>query len=230
MGYIDIGQGKSTLVFLHGWTKKKEDYWELFKLLAPHSRIIAVDLPGFGQTALTKPYALDDYVTDLEDFLRQKKLRKIVLVGHSFGGRVAIKFVLKNSNMVEKLVLIDSAGIERKSLPVLLKIWLSNKTPQTIKHLLPFQVGSDDYRATTGYLRDTMKNIVTENLEPALKNISVPTLLVWGEKDHTTPLWQGRLMHKLINGSKLEVVPDGDHGSPYRKAPNVARVILDFLQ
>lgn len=218
---------KDVLIFLHGWAKKKEDYQELADLLAKKYIVYALDLPGFGVTAIDRSYDLDDYVKHVHKFTQKKSLKKFVLAGHSFGGRVAIKFALKYSGLLEKLILVDSAGIERKSLETKVAKWLAALTPMRLRELFRPMIGSRDYLQSVGLMRETMKKIVAENLEPELSKIKTPTLLIWGEDDHTTPLWMGKTMAAQIQGSTLKVISGGDHGIPYRKAKEVVNAIIN---
>lgn len=217
-----------TVIFLHGWAKKKEDYSQLLELLAKHFKVYALDLPGFGQSAISMAYSLDDYANDVADFMKENKIPKAIFVGHSFGGRVAIKLAVTRPELVEKLILIDSGGIERKTLRVKLIQVLAAVTPVRLRELARPMVGSKDYLQSVGLVRETMKKIVAENLEDILPTINLPALLIWGESDHTTPLWQGKLMHELIKNSELKVIA-GDHGIPYRKAEEVADIICSWL-
>lgn len=217
------------LVFLHGWGKKKEDYQGLLDLLAKKFTIYALDLPGFGKTPIDRPYNLVDYAEYVHEFIQKKSLKKVILAGHSFGGRVAIKFALKDPNLLKKLILVDAGGIERKSIRIKLINSLKSVktfTPEFFNDIFRSLFGSDDYLRASPIMRETLKKVVAENLEFDLPKIKIPTLIIWGENDHTTPLWQGQLMHKLIQGSTLTVVPGGDHGVPYRRAKEVADAIL----
>lgn len=217
---------KENLVFLPGWTKKKEDYHELCELLSKKYKVYALDLPGFGGPKLKKPYSLLDYAEYVINFLEKTKLKKVLLAGHSNGGRIALKIALTRPDLVSQLILIDSGGIERKN--ILIKAIKVIKSIKIIKLVTPDFLrnifGSEDYLKAKENLRKTLVNIVEENLEPELAKIKTKTLIIWGRDDHTTPLWQGKLMHQLIKNSQLRII-DGDHGVPYRKAAEVAKII-----
>ena len=218
------------IIFLHGWGKSKKDYKELLDLLVKKYTVYALDLPGFGQTPIDRPFDLDDYVSYVYKFIKKKNLEKVVLAGHSFGGRVSIKFALKYPELLKKLILIGSHGIERKNL--LIKSINSIKsikliTPDFFQRIFRQVFGSNDYLGASPAMRETMKKVVGENLEPELSKIKVPTQLIWGENDHTTPIWMGKVMTAQIQGSTLSVIAGGDHGVPYRKVKEVANAILN---
>lgn len=210
-----------TTLVLHGWGKNKEDYKELLNLI-PDS--LAIDLPGFGKEPLPRIFDLNDYVSFVAEFLEKKKNRDVVIVGHSFGGRVAIKLAYTKPELVNKLVLVDSGGIQE----ITMKMRLAAKLPR-IGSLGRRLFGSKDYLAASGNLRETMKNVVNEDLVPLLSGINIPTLILWGDKDNTTPIWMGKIMHQKINNSKFVEIKNGDHGIPYRRAKEVASEINKFI-
>ena len=205
---------KENLVFLPGWGKKSGDYQELLALLGQKYQVYPLDLLDDARI-----YDLVDFAQKVRGFLKKEKIPKTILAGHSFGGRVAIKLAISNPELISKLILINSAGIERKNLLI--------KTLKKIKiksELFKSIFGSKDYLAAKGNLRETLINIVEENLEPELEKIKIPTLIIWGRDDHITPLWMGKVMATQIQGSTLSVI-SGDHGLPYRKAREVFDVI-----
>ena len=163
-----------------------------------------MDFYGFGDTPHpNNQLFLDDYVGSVVELINFYKMSNVILVGHSFGGRVAIKLAAKYGYMLEKIVLVDSAGIlPRRKLNYYYKIFihkLCNK--MNIKHI----GGSKDYQALSNVMRLTFKNIVNEDLLPLTKKITLPTLLVWGDKDKETPIYMAKLLHKNIIGSGLIV-------------------------
>jgi len=232
LNFKKTGKGEKTLVFLHGWSKDLSSWDEVVDQLKDEYTCYALDLPGFGKSPLSRPYGLEDYAEDIKGFLVREKVSRAILVGHSYGGRVAIKLASGKPEFLDKLILVDSAGIKSRSWKIKILKFVTNFTPRDLKDGMRFlwpYVASEDYRGSFGLLRETMKKVVEEDLAPALEKISAPTLIVWGESDHTTPLWMGRLMHEGIRGSKLVIIPGGDHGVPYRRSKEVAKTISEFL-
>ncbi|HXS14760.1 MAG TPA: alpha/beta fold hydrolase, partial [Candidatus Saccharimonadales bacterium] len=88
---------REPIVILHGWQKSGKDYAEIQKIFEKEGYIVfSPDMPGFGSEKLAKEaMSVDDYVDFIEAFLQKKKLNKIILIGHSFGGRVGAKFAAK---------------------------------------------------------------------------------------------------------------------------------------
>lgn len=232
--YLELGKSKSdeTIIFLHGWhnTANKEKYLELLKLLSNQYHLIALDFPGFGQSSEpVQPWTVSDYATLVENFIDKLNLKKIILIGHSFGGRVAIKIAAKNKSDIKKIILVASAGVEKKSLSIKLLNATAGLTPQFIKKIFSQHLGSADYKKTSGIMRQTFKNIINEDLQDFFPKIKVPVLLVWGDLDHTTPLDHAKTMKRLIPNSTLKIIKNGNHGIPYRHAPDVAEIILNYL-
>lgn len=228
--YWQKGKGRGVL-FLHGWAKdiNKERYAELLGELAKKYKVTAVDFPGFGGTGIPlEPWNVLDYSKWLVDFLNKTKTESDVLIGHSFGGRVAIKEISGGLLTPQKLVLVASAGIERKSIKVKTLILISDLIPKFIKKMVNF--GSKDLREASGIMRESVKLIVGENLENDISKIAIPTLLIWGSEDNTTPLWQGKLINKLIKNSELKIIDGANHGVPYRQAGEVAKLIIDWVK
>lgn len=227
VAYLRSGKGP-VLLLLHGWGLCKEKYQPLVELLARKYEVVVVDLPGFGQAEAPKiAFRVEDYAQWVVEFIKQEKIRPELILGHSLGGRIAIKLAANRLVDCKRMILVASAGIERKSLRVKIWGWLARITPEVIKNRL--SVGSKDYREARGVMKDTMKLVVGENLENDLPRVSVPTLLVWGREDRTTPLWQAKIINQGIAGSKL-VVMEGNHGLPYKEADKVAQVITKWTR
>jgi len=184
--------------------------------------VTLIDLYGFGETPHPDhPLCLDDYAFGVEEII--KDCEDPILIGHSFGGRVALRIAARD-RIVRGLVLIDSAGMPpRRSLNYYRKIFaykiakLFGKTPRN--------AGSADYAALTGPMRRTFVNIVNESNVPDARVITVPTILLWGEKDRDTPLYMCRKMHALIQSSEMIVISDAGHFS-YLERPDYAYCVI----
>lgn len=228
--YQQKGRGK-TLLFLHGWSLgiNKEKYNELVNLLTKKYKVVIVDFPGFGGTDKPlKPWGVEDFAKWLVNFLKKEKINPDIVVGHSFGGRVAIKGISSGLLTPQKLVLVASAGIGKKSFKVKILILISSLVPKFIKKMVNF--GSKDWREASGIMRESVKLIVGENLENDMSKITIPTLLIWGNEDNTTPLWQGKLINSLIKNSELKIIDGANHGVPYRQPREVAELIIDWVK
>src|SRR6516165_6227419 len=109
--YVAAGSG-APVVLLHGWGARIESWGPIPAILAERFRVLAPDLPGFGETpGPDRAWGTYEYADFLATFLETQELSKPVLVGHSFGGRTSIALAARRPELVGKLVLVDSAGI-----------------------------------------------------------------------------------------------------------------------
>jgi len=232
-----------TLIILHGWQSSKEKWNKVKEILKREGiRIFIPDLPGFRpENELKKPWTLDDYVEWFENFLEiYPELKEgFFLLGHSFGGRMAIKFAAKNPERLKGLILISAAGVQAKN--SLKKTVLKYASPFFKKFsFLPgyyslrkifykFIVGKTDYLQLQGYLKETFKKVIAEDLTHYLDRIKVRTLILWGSEDRITPLSDAKLLKRKIKDSKLEVLEKIGH-APYLENPKLlAEKIKEFL-
>ena len=238
--YKDEGSGK-ILLFLHGWQGNLQSFDTLVPLLTTSYRVIRVDLPGFGKSETQKEvWDLDTYVAFLNNFIEKLNLEIYALVGHSFGGRIAIKGEARKILHARKIVLVASAGVaQRKNFrnfffKVVAKI---GKCVTYIPPLLFWReglrrkmytfIGSDYMNA--GVLKKTFLKIIAEDLTENAKSITVPTLLVWGETDKETPLSDGLRLSKMIANSSFKTLKDCGHFVYKEKPKEVAELIQKFL-
>lgn len=226
------------LIILHGWQSSKEKWQKVKELLESSDlEVIAPDLPGFKpETALEKPWNLDDYVLWLEKFTGEHPLQNFFLLGHSFGGRIAIKFAAKHPEKLAGLILVSAAGIKKKKtiwdriLLAVIKLARKlgveettfEKTPWRILRELFYRcfLRKTDYLNATRQQKEIMKSALEEDLKPLLENISAKTLIVWGKKDKATLLKDGYLMAERIKNSRLEILENIGH-TPHLENPEL---------
>ena len=115
INYIDEGQGE-LVVLLHGWGSNIKLFQASIDLLQKGYKVVTMDMPGFGESEEPKePWSVDDYVDFVIEFLKDYEFTKVTLLGHSFGGRVIIKLCSREKPFeVEKVILVDSAGVKPK--------------------------------------------------------------------------------------------------------------------
>lgn len=199
------------IVLLHGWGANST----LMLPIAKRTDRLCVipDMYGFGDTPHgDNPLNVEDYAKGVIKLLDNLQIDKFDIVGHSFGGRVAIYIATKYASRVNKLVLIDSAGVKpRFNFIKTLKVWLYK-----IKKKLGLDIskyGSNDYKKLDGAMKKTFVNVVNYNQKKDLKNITCPTLIIWGGKDKTTPFYMAKIMRKRIKKSSLFVIEKAGHFS-----------------
>ena len=228
------------ILILHGWGSRSQNWSEVRNLLeAQGIKVYIPDLPGFGQSPpLERPWSLDDYVEWLLKFINDSQARgelsePFFLLGHSFGGAVAVKFTLKHPEKLKKLFLVAPAIIRRKSS----QKERFKKTasffsflPSFIKKIIYKLFIPSDYPVTKGVIRETYLKIIKEDLSSSLSEIKVPTIIIWGKEDKVTPFKEAHFIKEKISGAFLEILPKIGH-SPHREVPGeLTRTILRHLQ
>lgn len=231
-----------TLIILHGWQSSKEKWQEIKEEIEEQSiRVNVPDLPGFKEdTKLGRPWNLDDYVEWVAELLpkvEEVAPPTIFLLGHSFGGRMAIKFAVKYPEKLKGLILVSSAGIKHKKnfcLQAVARIFSKfSFLPgyEFLRKVFYHKIlGKTDYLKAEGALKETFKKTIEEDLTSLLLKIKVPTLIVWGEKDKITPLSDGYLIKERIESSKLEVLKGIGH-TPHLENPELlSQEIINFIK
>jgi pimeloyl-ACP methyl ester carboxylesterase len=241
INYHVSGKGKN-VILLHGWGTKISFFESVHQHLEKYFRVYSIDFPGFGQSdPPDEPWGTEEYTQVLRQFLNDLKIDNPILFGHSFGGKVAIHLAV--TEKVNKIILIDSAGIKAKrGFQYYLKVY-SYKLSKKIAHL-PFvknyaaslvevfkkKAGSEDYQNASGVMRATLVKVVNEDFRHLLPKIQVPTLLVWGENDEATPVSDGQLMEKLIPDAGLVILKNAGHFSYLEKRDEFLIIITNFLK
>lgn len=231
--YEIIGEKPKKLLILHGWMRSYEEWVPIAKRISDEYEIILLDLPGFGKTAMPdKVYSIYDYATFVEHFLDKIEVNTVTLLGHSFGGRIGLILAVK-TNKISNLILVDAAGIEKRSTAASVKITFF----KFAKRLLPSQsaeklrnaMGSPDYK-TAGVMRPIFLKVINEDLSYLLPKIEQPTLIVWGNKDTEVPEWKTRIMKKLIKHATLKVIWGSAHNPHIEKFNELTETITDFIK
>jgi len=232
---------KPTIIILHGWGLRGNVYEPLALLLKNAGfSVYAPDLPGFGSEPLVNnAMTLDDYVAFVYRYIQQNKLAAPILIGHSFGGRIAIKYVFRHPDAVSKIVLTGVPVIRhqslRKKIAYVIAVvggrvlkTLPVKMQDIFRKILYKSIGEWDYYKS-GSLRQVFKNIVSEDLVSCAKNLKIPVLLVWGENDHITPSSDVEKIKKLIPQAQSIIVSNTDHKLPYLEPKEFFAVAQSFL-
>lgn len=231
VNYIQYGEGKDVLL-LHGWGQNIQMMKPIGDNLCSNHRITIIDFPGFGESdEPSTPWTIDDYSLLIENLVRELNIRKPIVMGHSFGGRVAIHF--SSNNPIEKLVLFGSPCIrENKKLPLSTRILKKLKTLPGMDKLgeeMKKYIGSRDYKAASPIMRQTLVNVINEDLSSYARKIEEPTLLIWGEADTEAPVDDARELEKIMIDAALIILP-GTHYAYLDNLGQVINILNSFLK
>jgi pimeloyl-ACP methyl ester carboxylesterase len=239
-------ENKTNIIILHGWGSNPSRWSKFIKLLQQKNKqlkIFCPQLPGFGASKLNKPWNLDDYVSWLENFCKKHCLKKVVLIGHSFGGRIAIKYSVKHAKRVQKMVLINSAGIrttnmfKKKIFYILAKLGKNifqlpglEKLYSTARKILYKLAREKDYFKADSVMQKTMKKIINVDLKNSASLIKCPTLLIWGKDDKITPLKIGEILQDKIEKSRLVIFQHAGHGLPVKNPERIINTVWKYIK
>ncbi len=239
---FEPGQG-APVVLMHGWGCRASTLESVAKTVRGLGRpLINVDFPGFGDSDEPPTvWGVDDYTRAIEELLRREGVGDdVVLLGHSFGGRVGIVYASRNA--VGKLILVDAAGVKpRRTLRYYIKVYsfkakkkalqllLGKERAETCLDRLRAKAGSSDYRNSSPRMRAIMSRVVNEDLCHLMPQIKAPTLLIWGTADTATPLADAKKMETLIPGAGLVEFDGAGHYSFLDRPGQFAAVLTSFL-
>lgn len=194
---------KTPVLLMHGWGCDVRVMRRIFYFLVTLGHeVVSIDFPGFGKSdPPPENFTVFDYATLTEKLIKQLFDRPIIALGHSFGGRIAL--ILGDSECVEKLILVSSAGIKPRRKPsYFVKVGLYKFCKKVLKKDMK-NAGSTDYKALSPIMKKVFVSVVNTDLTENAKKVSVPTLLIWGENDKETPLYMAKKLNKHIRGSRL---------------------------
>lgn len=230
------GAGDLPIVVLHGWGAHVEAVAPILGALEGASDLVALDLPGFGESDPPPgPWDTDDYARFVIGFLDELGIGRAHLIGHSHGGRVSIVLAADRPERVGRLLLVDSAGIpprrgwryrRRVAVAKLGRVVAAIGGPpgKRLQERMRARVASRDYLEASVAMRGTFRALIAADLRDRLPRIEAPTLLVWGERDDDTPLWMARVMEERIPDAGLVVLEGAGHYS-YADAPGQFRAV-----
>lgn len=239
---------KPSLVILPGWGGSAAT-WKPFTNIASRTLdVTVIDLPCFGDTPCPKDvWGVGEYATFVEKKIRELsdingQTSKVTLLGHSFGGQVAVRLVADHPELFSGLILVGAAAIRPWHPLRRLFFWCIAKTGKIIfslpfvekgstfaRELLYRAVGSRDYSTSSGIKRDIFKKIMRENLRSTLQHIRIPTTVIWGTRDAYIPLRYGKKIARLIPGAKLVTISDGRHGLHLQDPELLYTHIVNFM-
>ncbi len=258
--YKEKGSKGKVLLFIHGFSASTYSWRLNMEPLAKDFHVYALDLKGFGYTA--KPaesdYTLDAQAQLVADFMDAMKIKSATLIGNSMGGAISQKVTLKFPDRVEKLVLVDSAGVSEgivmfgalgknistNSLSKTLNyLFMNEHTIKSIVKSLYVQKNLKTDEVAEGYVKpfrtpgieDAFAQMVKgfvedDDLPKRIPEIKIPTLIVWGENDTIIPVTAAKKFNELIKGSKLIIYPEAGHMPMEEHPADFNKAIAEFAK
>jgi len=254
--YIEKGSGEP-VIFLHGFFYDTYMWNKNIDVLAERFKVYALDLWGFGYST-RKPleYGYHLYTQQLLKFMDALNISRASLFGQSMGGGTIINFTVSNQDRVDKIVLVDAAGLPNRlpvmgwisNLPILGELIYSLNSNFIRKMILGTtflhnkQIITDEYfenatrfhkiKGTTEVMLYITRKQFFDTLIEEIKMLSlmnIPTLIVWGREEKAIPLHTGQEMHRILKDSRLEILDEAGHCSHDDQSERFNQLALDFL-
>lgn len=232
INYIRYGNNKGrTIVLLHGWGQNIQ----MMKFIGDKldEDVLILDLPGFGKSKEPDSVlTIYDYADLIHELLTSLNIENPIIVGHSFGGKITLVYASKYKT--DRIVLLASpfrkkitkTSKKTKILKKLKKIPVLNKLEEFAKK----HIGSQDYRNASGIMREILVEHVNLDITKDVKNISCPSLIIWGDADEAVPIEEGQELEKLISDSGLVVYEGCTHYAYLERLDQTIRILKEFFK
>lgn len=228
------GPGPGSVLLLHGWRRTHRDFaamvGEPLEAAGRPVGWLAVDLPGFGSSPEPpEPWGSDEYAALLEELLEDLE-EPVVVVGHSFGGRVGLHLAARRPDAVRGLLLTGVPSLVRLGRPPRPALGFravrfaarAGLVPPSRLEAARSRYGSDDYRAAEGVMRAVLVRVLAERYENQLRALRCPVELVVGEADTAAPPAVAQAAAGLVERCAVTVLPGVGHLAPL-EAPAALR-------
>jgi pimeloyl-ACP methyl ester carboxylesterase len=249
VAYDDAGEGNA-IVFVHGFPHHRKLWAPQVRALAGHSRAVALDLPGFGESDMPEKFEIDAWANGLARFLDALDIKTAIIAGLSMGGYVTLAFWRLHRARVRALVLADTrAGADteegKQKRRETIELARQDGPVAVARATLPGMVGKSTRErepSVVAMMRAMLESASVESIVGAseammnrpdatslLATIDVPTLIIVGDEDVLTPPKESRAMHAAIAGSRLEVIPGAGHVSNVERPAAFNQVLTEFI-
>lgn len=244
MHYSESGpEDAPSVLLMHGWLCNNTTVASIENFLNRRLHVYNLDLPGHGKTDEPDTvWGVEENAAQVEDFIATLGISAPILIGHSHGGRLAIKIASRHPE-IKKMILVDAAGIKpRRKLKYYLKVY----SFKLLKKILLFiygknrgeakiaemrnKAGSADYNNSSQIMKGVMSRCVNEDLKSIMPDIKASTLLVWGDNDTATPLSDAKMMEKLIPDAGVVSFENCGHYSFLDNPAGFRAVVGEFLK
>ncbi len=253
LSYLEAGAVGPTVVLLHGWSAFKELWWSTLLALAPHAHAYAPDMPGHGDSPLLGSTSMLQIAERIERFCALRGDARIMLVGHSMGGNIALELALARPDLVERLVLVDAA-VQPAEMPMYTRSYLDQtfgwavlrtsmvaaRQISLVGRYVPHEhqggVVLPALRRVTYMARndaDAMRVLLDRLFEnpigPRLADVRVPTLVISGEFDPLVPPPLSERVAAAIPGAQYAVIRRAAHNPMDERPREFNAALLEFM-
>lgn len=231
------GLGPLILLFIHGAGGSNKRWSGQLKALKGLCRALALDLPGHGQSSGRPFLSINEYTELIADFVRALNIGKLVIVGQSMGGAIALEFALRYEKKLYGLILIGTGARLRVNRQVLYALAGGELPLQNISNLF----GSAAPTSLVQSFKREMERLspdlyladyqACENFDRMsdIQKIKVPALIIVGDEDKMTPVKYAQYLNNQIANSRLRIIQDAGHMVMLEKPEEVSEAIIDFL-
>lgn len=222
------------LLFLHGWGRSYVEWIRMGKELSTTSGrpIYVLDLPGFGGSSTPRDIqTIEDYADLVYKFCHYLEIEKVIIIGHSLGGRLGIVLAKNYPEFVEKLILVDPAGVKPGSLrriALTSTSFLFKWVPKNIRRKLTEKLMDEDYQ-NVAHLRELYRVVVQRDLRRDLALIKCEVAVIWGENDKVLPLSLTKIYQRLLKNCQVRVIWGAGHDPHLTHYPQTLEVIKEML-
>lgn len=220
------------LVFLHGWGQNIQMMKMLADPFQKEFRITILDLPGFGESEEPSyAWSVYEYTEFLNQFFHSLKIKNPIIVGHSFGGKLALLYA--SMYKTEKLVLlaptfrkeVEKLSFKTKVLKSLKKVPVLNKLEEFAKK----HIGSTDYRNASPIMRQILTSHVNTDIRDEVRKITCPTLIIWGTNDEAVPYERASELENLISNAGVVTYEGCTHYAYLERLGQTISVLQSFF-
>lgn len=252
VNYKEEGEGNSLLI-LHGWGGSSDSWKDVQDFLSRRGyRVIVPNLPGFGKSHTPpEPWSIEDYIEFLRKFTEELELKQFFLIGHSFGGSLAVKLSSEHRESVRKLALCDSAGIRpRPGLKEKLIYFVTRigrlvlrrkfliKSQTQAENLFYALLRHKDYSKANRTMKETMQKVLSyydfpderDTFYQDLSKVKTQTLIVWGKEDKMLPVNFSLIFKEEIKNSKRVILSETGHSPNLDTPERLSKILLKFFR
>ena len=229
--YTDVGRGPTVMILASTLVLARSYEWTI-DCLAPHCRVVTVEMPGAGRAKPPpRPWGFEDYGHWVAGCVRELRLGRPTVVGHSNSGGAALVAAAMHPESVGRLVLADTVGGDAS--PSLPRVIAGRALDAFLEPRLTLfgwhHVIGNALAHTKDFFGQVWKSVY-DDLRPHARRVRAPTLLAWGARDHTVPIRCGQALQALIPNASMYVSPRGSHDWMIDHATEFAGVLRAFIE